>query len=339
MVWITLLAYVAQLLFQIPFLKKSGYKHKLNVDIKDENVKNIIYLILPVFLGSYVNQINSVINRTLASTLDTGSITALNYANKLNIFAVGVLVISISTVMYPMLSKFASQNNIKAFKWSLIRCINIVIIVMVPVMIGMIIFSTPTVSFLFEGGSFDAKDTYLTSTSLMFYSFGMVAFGIRDIVSRGFYSLQDTKTPVKNAMAAVFIDIIFSIILIKKMGIGGLALSSSISVIFGAILLIISLRRKVGRLGIKSSINTFLKTLIASIIMGVIVKYLYDFIFIIGENFIHKEKYLILIGLIVCSLVGAVIYLILSILLNITEIKEGIEQIKNRFVNFIKKAR
>ena len=173
----------------------------------------------------------------------------------------------------------------------------------------------------------------------MFYSFGMVAFGIRDIVSRGFYSLQDTKTPVKNAMAAVFIDIIFSIILIKKMGIGGLALSSSISVIFGAILLIISLRRKVGRLGIKSSINTFLKTLIASMIMGVIVKYLYDFIFIIGENFIHKEKYLILIGLIVCSLVGAVIYLILSILLNITEIKEGIEQIKNRFVNFIKKAR
>ncbi|MDO7206341.1 lipid II flippase MurJ [Paraclostridium bifermentans] len=110
MVWITLFAYIAQLLFQIPFLKKCGYKHSLIVDVKDENVKSIIYLILPVFLGSYVDQINSVINRTLASCLDTGSITALNYANKLNIFAVGVLVISISTIMYPVLSKFASQK-------------------------------------------------------------------------------------------------------------------------------------------------------------------------------------------------------------------------------------
>jgi putative peptidoglycan lipid II flippase len=339
MVWITLFAYIVQLLFQIPFLVKSGYRHSLNIDLKDENIKSIIYLIIPVFLGSYVNQINSVINRTLASTLDTGSITALNYANKLNIFAVGILVISISTVMYPMLSKFASQNKINLFKSSLIRCINVVIIVMVPVMIGMIIFSTPMVSFLFEGGSFDSKDTYLTSTALIFYSIGIVAFGVRDILSRGFYSLQDTKTPVKNAMVAVGFDIIFSILLIKRMGIGGLALSSSISAIVGAVLLMMSLRRKVGRLGIKSSIITFLKSLIASIAMGFIVKYLYDFIFIIGQNFVYKEKALILIGLVVCSFIGVIIYLTLSVLLNITEVKEIINQIKNRFLYIIKRAR
>ena len=108
----TLIAYIAQLLFQIPFLLKTGYKHNLKKNLKDENIKKILYLIIPVFLGSYVNQINAVVNRTLASTLEFGSITALNYANKLNIFAVGILVISISTVMYPILSKLASENNI-----------------------------------------------------------------------------------------------------------------------------------------------------------------------------------------------------------------------------------
>ncbi len=339
MVWITLLAYIAQLIFQIPFLIKSGYKYSLRIDFKDENVKKIICLVLPVFLGSYVNQINSVINRTLASTLDTGSITALNYANKLNVFSVGILVISISTVMYPILSKYASQNNIKAFKSSLIRCINLVIIIMIPVMFATMIFSTPLVKFLFEGGSFDNKDTYLTSRALLFYSIGMVAFGIRDILSRGFYSLQDTKTPVKNAIIAVVVDVIFSIILVKIMGIGGLALSSSISVICGAILLMKSLKNKVGRIGIKSSAVTFLKSFIASLIMGFIVNYLYNFIFLFIKNSIDREKYIILISLIISATVGAIIYLLLCILFNVKEVKEILFQIKYKITHVIKKAR
>lgn len=337
MVWITLFAYMAQLLFQIPFLKKSGYKHSLGVDIKDENVKNIIYLIIPVFLGSYVDQINNVINRTLASTLDTGSITALNYANKLNVFAIGILVISISTIMYPMLSKFASQNNMKAFKSSLIRCINIVVIIMLPIMVGMMIFATPIVKLLFEGGSFTNRDTQLTSTALLFYSLGMVSFGIRDMLSRGFYSLQDTKTPVKNAVAAVCVDIVFSIILVKEMGIGGLALSTSISVTFGAILLMIALRRKVGRLGIKSSVITFIKATIASIIMGIAAKELYNAVFIIGENFIDEKKHLILMALVIATFIGALIYLGLSILFNIKEVKDVIKQLKLKIVQLVKK--
>ena len=275
MVWITLFAYVAQLIFQIPFLKKCGYKHSLTVNFKDENVKNIIYLILPVFLGSYVDQINSVINRTLASFLDTGSITALNYANKLNVFAVGVLVISISTVMYPLLSKFASQQNMKAFKNSLGKCIDIVVIIMIPIMVGMIIFSKPVVQLLFEGGSFTSRDTQLTSNALLYYSLGMVSFGIRDIVSRGFYSLQDTKTPVKNAVLAVIVDIFLSIILVRIMGIGGLALSTSIATTVGALLLIISLKKKLGNLGLKSSLITALKVILASIMMRLLCKEIY----------------------------------------------------------------
>ncbi len=83
MVYGTLFAYVAQLLFQIPFLFKKGYKHKFVLSLKDENIKQMLYPVVPVFLGSYVN---TVVNRTLASTLESGSIPALNYANKLNVF-------------------------------------------------------------------------------------------------------------------------------------------------------------------------------------------------------------------------------------------------------------
>ena len=319
----TLIAYIAQLLFQIPFLLKTGYKHNLKVNLKDENIKKILYLIVPVFLGSYVYLINAVVNRTLASTLEFGSITALNYANKLNIFAVGILVISISTVMYPILSKLASENNIVEFKRNLLRNIDIVVIVMLPIMIGIMILSTPIVKILFEQGSFNSHDTYLTSTALFYYSVGIVAVGIRDITSRAFYSLQDTKTPVKNAVIAVFINMICSIILVKVLGIGGLALSASISSILGALLLILDLRKKIGNLGLKSSILTFIKCSIASIIMGILVINSYNIVL----NFSTE-----IIALIISVFIGIFTYYIMNIILRVNEVLIITKQIKNKYL-------
>ena len=319
----TLIAYIAQLLFQIPFLLKTGYKHNLKINLKDENIKKILYLIVPVFLGSYVNQINAVVNRTLASTLEFGSITALNYANKLNIFAVGILVISISTVMYPILSKLASENNIVEFKRNLLRNIDIVVIVMLPIMIGIMILSTPIVKILFEQGSFNSHDTYLTSTALFYYSVGIVAVGIRDITSRAFYSLQDTKTPVKNAVIAVFINMICSIILVKVLGIGGLALSASISSILGALLLILDLRKKIGNLGLKSSVLTFIKCSIASIIMGILVINSYNIVL----NFSTE-----IIALIISVFIGIFTYYIMNIILRVNEVLIITNQIKNKYL-------
>ena len=121
MVYGTLIAYIAQLLFQLPLLIKKGYKHRLTVNLRDENIRQILFLVIPVFIGSYINQINAVVNRTLASTLDSGSITALNYANKLNMFAVGVIAVAISTIMYPILSKLASEGNKKLFKINILE--------------------------------------------------------------------------------------------------------------------------------------------------------------------------------------------------------------------------
>ncbi|MFR3499774.1 MAG: murein biosynthesis integral membrane protein MurJ, partial [Paraclostridium bifermentans] len=209
--------------------------------------------------------------------------------------------------------------------------------VMIPIMVGMIIFSKPIVQLLFEGGSFTSRDTQLTSTALLCYSLGMVSFGIRDIVSRGFYSLQDTKTPVKNAMVAVVIDIVFSILLVRVMGIGGLALSTSIATTVGALLLIISLRRKVGKLGIKSSLITGLKSIVASIIMGIICKELYTLIMFLGGNYTHETKKLVLVALIITSSVGAIVYLILSLLFNIKEVRDIVSQVKMKYIQILKK--
>lgn len=337
MVWGTLFAYVGQLLFQIPRLIKSGYKHSFKLNIKDENIKSILLLVIPVFLGSYINQINAVVNRTLASTLEQGSITALNYANKLNMFIVGTIAIALSTIMYPILSRLASENKINEFKHNLSKTINMIIILMIPMTIMLMIFSTSIVKVLFEDGSFNSRDTYLTSSALFYYSIGTCAYGLKDILSKSFYALQDTKTPVRNAVISVIINILLSITLVKVIGIGGLALASSISATFTTILLVISLRKKVGKIGFSKILSAFIKVAIASIVMGIITSTLYEKIFLYGAYILGEGRKLVAITSLISGVIGLLIYFILIILFDIKEGRELFNIIKFKIINRNKK--
>lgn len=322
MVYGTLIAYIAQLLFQLPLLIKKGYKHRLTVNLRDENIRQILFLVIPVFIGSYINQINAVVNRTLASTLDSGSITALNYANKLNMFAVGVIAVAISTIMYPILSKLASEGNKKLFKINISKSINMIVIIMLPIMVVMTTFSTEIVKVLFEEGSFNSHDTYLTSTALFFYSIGILSYGLKELLAKSFYSLQDTKTPVRNATISVVINIVFSIILVNIMGIGGLALASSISATVTTMLLLISLRKKIGKIGFSYILKTFIKGAIASIVMYIIMRIAYNYIFIYGSRFALESRKFIAFNCFISVILGMSTYLIVVLALKVKEVKE-----------------
>ena len=334
MVYGTLIAYIAQLLFQLPLLIKKGYKHRLTVNLRDENIRQILFLVIPVFIGSYINQINAVVNRTLASTLDSGSITALNYANKLNMFAVGVIAVAISTIMYPILSKLASEGNKKLFKINISKSINMIVIIMLPIMVVMTTFSKEIVKVLFEEGSFNSHDTYLTSTALFFYSIGILAYGLKELLAKSFYSLQDTKTPVRNATISVVINIVFSIILVNIMGIGGLALASSISATVTTMLLLISLRKKIGKIGFSYILKTFIKGAIASIVMYIIMRIAYNYIFIYGSRFALESRKFIAFKCFISVILGMSTYLIVVLALKVKEVKEIFDAILFKLKNY-----
>ena len=334
MVYGTLIAYIAQLLFQLPLLIKKGYKHRLTVNLRDENIRQILFLVIPVFIGSYINQINAVVNRTLASTLDSGSITALNYANKLNMFAVGVIAVAISTIMYPILSKLASEGNKKLFKINISKSINMIVIIMLPIMVVMTTFSTEIVKVLFEEGSFNSHDTYLTSTALFFYSIGILSYGLKELLAKSFYSLQDTKTPVRNATISVVINIVFSIILVNIMGIGGLALASSISATLTTMLLLISLRKKIGKIGFSYILKTFIKGAIASIVMYIIMRIANNYIFIYGSRFALESRKFIAFNCFISVILGMSTYLIVVLALKVKEVKEIFDAILFKLKNY-----
>lgn len=249
----SIIAIASQLILLVPFIHKKGYRHKLILDIKDRHIKNMAYIALPVIIGVSVNQINKLVDRTLASQIAVGGISALNYANRLNGFVQGLFVTPIATVIYPMISKMAAEDNMDGLKSSVSEAINSISLLVIPATIGAMCFAEAVVKLLFGRGAFNSRAIFMTSNALFYYSIGMLGFGMRDIISRAFYSLQDTKTPMINAAIAMAMNIVLNIILSKSMGIGGLALATSISAIFCTVLLFISFRKKIGPFGINSS--------------------------------------------------------------------------------------
>lgn len=317
----SVLATASQLFILIPSIKRSGYRHKFSINFKDEHLKNLMFIALPVIVGVSVNQINTLVDRTIASGLVVGGISALNYANRLNGFVQGLIVTPVATVLYPSISKMAANDNIKGLKAAINEAINSISILIMPITVGAMLFAEPIVKLLFGRGAFDANAITLTTSALVFYSIGMIGFGLRDILSRAFYSQQDTKTPMINGSIAVIMNIVLNIILSRYMGIGGLALATSISAIFSTGLLFVNLRKKIGALGLKKIAITLAKITFASLAMGAIAWFIYQMLI---------TKTIEEIALIVAIIIGAIAYFGIILTLKIDEVDSMINLIKTR---------
>lgn len=316
-------AVIIQFLILLFFAYKKGFQYQFILNIKDEHIRNMIILAIPVIIGSSVNQINKLVDRTLASQISVGGISALNYANTMNLFVQGVFVVSISTVMYPLISKMASKGDMKGLKRSVGQAITGVSLLVVPATIGSLFFAEPIVTLLFGRGAFDDQAIAMTSMAFFFYSIGMIGYGLREVLSRAFYSLQDTRTPMINAAIAMGLNIILNFILSHYLGIGGLALATSIAALFGTALLFFSLRKKIGPLGMKAIVPPVLKITVASLVMGVAAKILYDFLLMnLGLN----------ISLIAAIIFAAVIYLVLVTMMKIEDADQIIQGIRKKLI-------
>lgn len=263
------LGYFSMVLFQIPFAVKKGFKFKLDFNLRDPYINKLFKLVLPVFIGSSVMSLNSFVDRYLASFLPEGSISALNFADKLNGVVYGIFSGSVSAVIYPYLSRFFSSGKKEEFKKYLVLSINSLILIMVPITATVLVLSREIVQFVYERGAFDSRSTYLTSGALMFFSLGYLGYAVREILSRTFYSIQDTLTPMKNGIFAVVINIILNIVLVKFLKHRGLALGTSIVAYVSVFLLMRSLFRKIGKIELKSSLVVFIKALFASFVMAI----------------------------------------------------------------------
>lgn len=301
-----------QALMQLPVLYKLGYRFRLKINFKDEGVKKVIVLAIPVLIGTGIQTINVYVDRVIASFLPDGSIAALNYANRLNMFALGIFSTAITTVIYPVLSRHSVQEDKEGFVKSLNFAVSGILYILLPVSIGAMVLRVPIIRVLFERGAFDERSTYLTSIALFYFAIGMTAYGLRDVLSRSFYSMKDTKTPMINGALAVLVNIILNLILVRYLELGGLALSTSIAAIFATFLLFNSLRKKIGRINGRYMLISFLKASAGSLIMALVVYFFFNrFMLMFPDKKIYEA-----IALFITIGIGAFVYFLAVILMD-----------------------
>lgn len=318
----TVVALAAQLLFLIPFLKREAYRHNLQVDWQDPHIRTMMLMLMPIVLGVSVNQINCLVDRTVASQLAVGAISALNYAGKLNGFVQGVFVVSVSTAMFPEIARMAAGNNLAGLKRTLSDSLSSVNLFVIPATVGIMLFAEPIVILLFGRGAFTQAASEMTTQALFYFSMGMLAMGYREVLSRAFYSLQDIRTPMLNATVGVLINIVLNLVLARVMGVGGLALATSIAAAVTTGMLFLSLRKKIGLLGLGKTAGSFFKIVIASFIMGCLTWLLYRLCVVMLPAGVD---------LLVAIAAGAVIYLIAIHLMKVEEYLALRGQVLKRF--------
>lgn len=264
------IATASQLFIMLPSVYKEGFRYKLRVDFKDPDLLLMIKIAVPVIIGSSINQINVLINRTIASNVAVGGISALNYAYMITFFIHGLFVVSIISIIYPSISRMATVKNYEGMKHSIVEAIKAVSLIVVPASFGAIIFSKQIVDLLYGRGQFELDAIKMTSSALACFALGMIFVAIREILSRAFYAMQDTRTPMINASIGVVVNIALTPVFSYFLGVGGLALATSVSAIVTVVLLAVNLRKKIGAFGIANLIRLFGKLIVASITMSLV---------------------------------------------------------------------
>jgi len=242
--WGVFFAGIAQLLFQLPFLRKLDLLPNPRFNWHDEGVKRIRYLMIPALFGVSVAQINLLIDTLMASFLVTGSVSWLYYSDRLMEFPVAIFGVALATVTLPNLSKVIAQGNTLAYHRTLDWALRSTFLVVMPASVGLITLAVPILSTLFYSGKFGSHDVIMTSYSLMAFAFGLLGFVGVKVLASGFYARQNTRTPVKIAVIAMITNIVLNLILIVPLRHAGLALSTALAALLNTSLLYYQLRKQ-----------------------------------------------------------------------------------------------
>lgn len=336
-------------LIQYPKLKNMGWHLKLQLKIKNEQltdkggipeqagssttdtassaaipfykhpgIKKIAFLMLPSLIGLSVDQINSFVDTICASFLASGSITALYYSNRVMQLPLAIFGLAFASVSLPAMSKAYAQKDMPTLKNSLNHSIRSTVFIILPAAVGLMVIGLPIVQLLFERGKFDSSASLMTNSALFYYSLGLPAYAMSKIFANAFYAFQDTRTPVKTAIWSMILHVILCVLLMYPMGVAGLALSTALASYFNMFLLILYLRKRIGKIGLKKIIFSGIKSFIAAAATGVAAWY------------VCKVSDIVFISVPAAILAGAATFFIIAKLLKSEELDIVVQMFKGK---------
>ena len=295
-----------QFSFQIPFLKKEKLLVKPSWQWHHPGVVKIRTLMIPALFGVSVSQINLLLDTFIASFLQTGSISWLYYSDRLLEFPLGLFGIAIATVILPSLSSSHVNQSPQAFAKTLDWGIRTVCFLGFPAMLGLIVLAEPMLRVLFMRGEFDIQDVSMSAMSLWAYASGLLSFMLVKVLAPGYYSRQDTRTPVKFGIIAMVSNMVLNIIFAIPLGYVGLAIATSLSATLNAGLLWFGLYKGGVYQVQKQSVAVLMRIIASGLVMAAALLYMTPNL-VMWTGFSLLESAMQLLALIVA---GVLIYLV-----------------------------
>lgn len=309
-----------QVIVQIPSLVKLKFRYRPDFKLRDKAIKSAVFLAVPMLISTWIQPLYTLVNARFASHME-GAYSALEYANRLYIIMTGVFSFVVTNLIFPKLAKANAGDDREEANSLITMSLKAIIMVIAPLMTGIIILSKPLTNIIYGHGAL-AEDVKIIANALACYAAGMIFLAINEVLSKTFFSMQKSVTP----MVTSIISMIFNVILVLSINglirndivklTGGLALAAAGGSIVNALLNAAMLIKKFPELMKKEDVKTVIKIIISTLIMAIAVKLLYSCLGV-GETLIQS-----IVSCAVCGVVGVVVYAIMLILLKTEEIEK-----------------
>lgn len=298
------------LLVQVPWLFRHQIAYTFGLGLRDSGVRQVVQLVIPRSVGIAAVQFNFLVNTILASTLTTGSLAALNYAFLLILLPIGVIAQSIATVLFPTFSRMYAAKDIHGLRRAFSTGFRVTLFLTVPATVGLMLLARPIIQILLQRGAFTAQSTEMTLVALEFFAVGLFAHAGLETITRAYYAMHDTATPVRIGIGSVVLNVVLSLILIGPLLQGGLAFANSIATTLEMLILLFLLRARMGSIDGRTIAIGAVKMLIGAVVMAVA-------ILLVEQTPLAQNALLLLAGGII---VGGAAYFLTMFLLKSDEI-------------------
>lgn len=315
---------LAQLIWLIEACRRAKALPRLVWPRWTPRVRQLLKFMLPAVVGAGVVQINLLIDVILASTLPTGSVSYLYYADRLNQLPLAVIGVAIGTALLPSMSRNIQAGRFQEATENQEKSLEIGLILTIPAAFGLMVLSDPIVTALFQRGAFDTTSAASTALALVCYSAGLPAFVIIKIFQPNFFARHDTTTPVQIAAGSVVINLILNLILMQYFAHAGLAMATSISAWLSAAIFAIVLKNRNLYSPRRQLLGKIIRIILAAAVMGLGLVALKEF----SGDFAESSRLLGICVLLLLISCGGFIYFVSLFLFNGISKEEIVENLK-----------
>lgn len=309
------IAWSLQFLIQLPWIRKFGVRYRPDFKFKDPAIKQTLLLAGPMLIATWVQPLYSIVNQRFASNIES-AVTYIQQSNQLYIMVVGIFSFVVTNLIFPKLAQAVAREDMNEAKRLTVSSIRAIVLVIAPLMAGFIILSKPIAAIIYGYGKMDDIGVEAISMLLKYYSVGMLGLGLNEILSKAFFSLHDSKTPMRNSVISMVVNIVLAYIFYNFMSTNGLALAAACGSIVNAALNWFCMVRKYPDMIKRKDIKNMLLCVIAAALMGVIVYIIYVSI---------SGRFGGLIGNIIvcaaCGGAGVIVYAVITYIFGVDEVR------------------